>query len=107
MKYRAVINIDFTRQNKTAKNQYQKLMMALIMSGWHHVETSALIIEGELIEVLQAFELIAKQCRECGELSALTIHIQGSNNFEGKKLKAQKNHPNALNEIRAKLLPKT
>jgi len=101
-KYRAILNIDFTHQ-KTV--QYQKLVAALMQSGWVYLETTAFLLEGELPQVLQTFELIAKQCQSCGELSALTLQIQGSNDFRGRRYRAKRFHPHALQEIKAKPFP--
>jgi hypothetical protein len=104
MKYRATINIDFTKQKSP---QYEKLVAALTQAGWVYLETSAFIIEGDLPTVLQGMELVAKQCGAAGELSALTYHIQGSRDFAGRKYAAARFHPNALDEIREKPLPKS
>ena len=102
MKYRATINIDFTKQQT---QQYQKLVAGLMQAGWVYLETSAFVLEGDLSAVLRGMELIAKQCSAAGELSALTYHIQGSNDFAGTQYAAAKFHPNALDEIKQKPLP--
>ena len=86
-------------------NEYQKLLAALLQNGWVYLETSALLIEDELPKVLQALEIVAKQCQAAGQLSALTILIQGSDNFNGVPYLAANNHPYALNDIRQKPFP--
>src|SRR2546427_10714331 len=73
MKYRGLINIDFTSPNQ---NGYQKLIAALIQTGWVYLETSALHCEGDLSVILRSLEIVAKQCHDAGVLSALTLHIQ-------------------------------
>lgn len=103
MKYRGLINIDFTHQNP---NEYQKLLAALIAAGWAYLETSALLIEGDLATVLHALQIVSKQCQDAGVLSALTIHVQGSSNFTGVPYSAAKNHPYALRDVLAKQFPK-
>jgi hypothetical protein len=100
--YCAIVNIDFTRQDKT---EYQRLIAALIEIGWKYVETSALAFEGELPNILVGMELITKQCQTAGILSALTFHIQGSTEFKGKPYPQSKSYPQAFNEIRKKPLP--
>jgi hypothetical protein len=102
MRYRATINIDYTNHNSTG---YQKLVTALMQSGWTYIETSALQISSNLPTILRSLELIAKQCEHGGVLSALTLHIQGSLNFAGVEYTGAKNHPYALDEIRAKPWP--
>jgi hypothetical protein len=101
-KYRAIINIDFTNPKQ---NEYQRLVAALLQIGWKYLETSALAFEGELANVLVAMELLSKQCETAGTLSALTFHIQGSTNLNGKPYRQSKSYPNALRDIRTKPLP--
>ena len=101
-RYRAIINIDFTNPKQ---NEYQRLVAALMQIGWKYLETSALSFEGALPNVLVAMELISKQCQTAGTLSALTFHIQGSTNFNGKPYPQAKSFPCGLNEIRRKQLP--
>ena len=102
--YRASLNIDFTNQQN---NEYQKLVHALVQAGWSYVETSALIIEStELGRIWRGIELVAKQCSDAGDLSALTFHIQGSNNFSGVPYAGARNFPHAEDEILAKPYPR-
>jgi hypothetical protein len=101
MKYRAIINIDFTSQNV---NEYQRLIAAFMQIKWKYLETSAFVFEGDLPNIFSAMELISKQCQAAGILSALTFHIQGSTNFDGKPYRKHKNYPYALDEIRNKPL---
>jgi hypothetical protein len=102
MKYRAIVNIDFTNPKQT---EYQRLIAALMQIGWKYLETSALAFEGDLPNVLVAMELISKQCQTAGTLSALTFHIQGSTNLGGKPYPQNKSYRDALSEIRRKQLP--
>ena len=101
-KYRAILNTDFTNINQ---REYQRLIAALMQIGWKYLETSALGFEGELPNVLAAMELVSKQCQAAGTLSALTLHIQGSTNLDGKPYPQAKSYPYALSEIRGKKLP--
>ena len=101
-KYRAIVNIDFTNQKE---NEYQRLLSALIQLGWNYLETSALSYEGGLPNVLVAMELISKQCQAAGILSALTFHIQGSTDLNGKEYPQAKSYHYAINDIRKKPLP--
>jgi hypothetical protein len=102
MKYCAIVNIDFTNPKQ---NEYQRLIAALMQIGWQYLETSALAFEGDLPNVLVAMELISKQCQTAGTLSALTFHIQGSTNLDGKPYPQSKSYRYALSEIRRKQLP--
>ncbi len=70
MKYRATINIDFTKQKP---QQYQKLVAALMQAGWVYLETSAFIIEGDLPGVLRGMELVAKQCADSPETDVFGV----------------------------------
>lgn len=101
-KYRAIVNFDFTNPNQ---NEYQRLIAALLQIGWKYVETSALVFDGDLPNVLLAMELISKQCESSGTLSALTFHIQGSTSFDGRPYPQSKSYPDALKHIRKKRLP--
>ena len=104
LKYRASLNLDFTKQKSY---QYQKLIAALIDTGWKYVETSALIIEhDDLAPIWQGIELVAKQSSSAGLLSALTFHIQGAQRFGGKAYAAAKNHRKAVTQILAKPSPR-
>lgn len=100
--YRASINIDFTSPNTA---EYQKLIKALIALKWVYVETSALCIQGKLEDVLKSLEIIGKQCRDSGVLSALTLHVQGTRDFNGKPYKSVITPQDALQEIKRKPLP--
>lgn len=102
MKYRAVVNFDFTDPKQ---NEYQRLITALMQIGWNYLETSALAFEGDLPNVLAAMELISKQCQASGILSALTFHVQGSTNLDGKPYPQSKSYRSALSDIRRKPLP--
>lgn len=103
MKYRGLITIDYTHINQ---NQYQKLLAALIHTGWVYLETSALLIEADLPRILHSLELVIRQCQDGGVLSALTIQVQGSLNFAGVACPGAKNHPHAVQDILAKPLPR-
>lgn len=104
LRYRAVLNFDYA--TPIDNNQYQKLVSGLIQLGWTYVETSALIVEtDEISAVWNAVELCARQDSSIGEITALTLHVQGAPDFAGQVYKAAKNHPNAVEDIRAKPLP--
>jgi hypothetical protein len=97
MVYRASLNLDYTSQSP---NDYQKLIAALLQTGWTYVETSALIIETtDLAKVWRGVRLIAKQNASAGVLSALTLHVQGSKSFAGVPYNGAKNHPTAIQDI--------
>ena len=104
MNYRAVLTIDFTNQQT---NQYQKLVAALLQNDWKYLETSALAIETtDLRRIWAAFDLIPRQAADAGLLSALSIHVQGSDNFtSGIPYVAAGNHPHATSDIKAKQFP--
>ena len=104
MFYRAVINLDFGDKDT---NEYQKLIAALMATDWKYVETSALWIETDnLGKIWRGAELIARQCGYAGELTALTLHIQGTEFPDGKDYSAANNHKNAVNDILARPMPK-
>lgn len=98
MRYRGVINFDFTNSKE---NEQQKLVIALRHSGWLHVETSAFVRESENINnIWEGISLVAKQASRIGILSALTFHIQASNDFtQNVQYASTRNPANALNEI--------
>src|SRR5437867_174758 len=104
MKYRAILTIDFTNQNPA---EYQRLIAALLQNGWLYLETSALAIEtDDLAAIWAAFALIPRQANDAGSLSALTIQIQGSEDFKtGKGYAAAKNFNSATPEIMQKKFP--
>jgi len=102
-RYQASLNLDFTHQRT---HHYQKLIAALMKSGWRYVETSALAISTtKLAKVWRGIELVARQAQDAGRVSALTFHIQSSMNFKGLPYKARRNHPNAVRSILGKGLP--
>lgn len=102
-KYRAVVNIDFSYAKQ---NEYQRLLAAMMQMGWKYLETSALSFEGDLPNILVAMELINKHCQSIGTLSALTFHIQGSTNLNGKEYPQSKSFKYALTQLREKPLVK-
>ena len=102
MNYRAVFDIDVT---SPVPSEYQKLIAALLQQGWLYLETSAPIREGTLVEVLRALEPIAKQAPRVGTVSAITLHIQRSADFNGGPYPAAANHPHAVSDIRARQFP--
>jgi hypothetical protein len=104
MKYRAILNFDYTNVNS---NDFSRLKLALVEAHWLHVETSAFTIETtNLGEIWQGIELVAKQSSSAGELSALTFHIQGSDDFSNSVPIASGLKPaNAFDVIKAKPFP--
>lgn len=103
MQYRASIRFDFgDKQN----NEYQKLITALIETGWEYVETSALAVAThDLSIILKAMVLCARQIPDSGVLTGLSFDIQGSEDFGGRAYAAAANHRNAIEDINAKPLP--
>jgi hypothetical protein len=106
MQYRAILNYDFTGTTDT--NDATRLKLALVEAGWLHVETSAFTIEtNEISKVWLGIELVAKQASSIGELSALTYHIQASEDFS-QSLPATGttlNAAHALADIKLKSFP--
>jgi hypothetical protein len=104
MKYRAILNFDYTN---VTPNEFSRLKLALVEADWFHVETSAFTIEtSNLGEIWQGIELVAKQSSSAGELSALTFHIQGSDDFSKSVPIVSGIKPaNAFDGIKAKLFP--
>ena len=103
MHYRAHIRFDFDKQKS---NEYQKLITALLQTGWNYVQTSAVAIESsDLVPILRALDIIARQCVDAGELSGLMVDVQGSSNFDGENYKGAVNHPNAVQDVKAKKVP--
>jgi hypothetical protein len=103
MQYRAAIRLDFNDKNT---NEYQKLITALIETGWEYVETSAVAVEThDLGAILRAMVLCARQIPDSGTLTGLSFDIQGSEDFGGSAYAAAANHPNAIADINAKPLP--
>jgi hypothetical protein len=79
MRYRGTLNVDFTNSDG---NQYNRLKAALVAADWLHVETSAYVIENpNLALIWRGIEIVAKQAAATGQLSALTFHVQGSDDF--------------------------
>ncbi|HET6764833.1 MAG TPA: hypothetical protein VFH27_14205 [Longimicrobiaceae bacterium] len=98
-RYRAVLNVDYTGQSS---NEYQYLISALIQAGWTYVETSSLILDTpHRNEIWRGISLITKQDSSIPQnLSALTLHIQGSNDFDsGIDYPYSDTHPNALANV--------
>ena len=104
MKYRAILNFDYTN---VTPNQFSRLKLALVKADWLHVETSAFMIETDnLGKIWQGIELVAKQSSSVGELSALTFHIQGSDDFsKSVPIVSKLNSVNAFDSIKAKPFP--
>ena len=105
MQYRAILNYDFT--SITDPNDHMRLKLALTEAGWLHVETSAFTIEtSQISEVWLGIELVAKQASSIGELSALTYHIQASQDFsQSLPAGTTLNPSNALEDIKHKPFP--
>lgn len=111
MKYKAVLTYDYARTKKddnTTKwsqenNAYEALKCALVQLGWTWTETSAFVIEtNDLNLIWQGVGLVARQGNEPGDLSALTLVLQGGATKTPSSLAANKN---ALSCIQAKPLP--
>jgi hypothetical protein len=106
MKYRGTLNYDFTGR---ANNNATRLKLALIETGWLQVETTAFVIEtDDLNRVWRGVELVAKQASSIADLSALTYHIQASQDFSQSLPLASTitlNPANALRDIMSKPFP--
>jgi hypothetical protein len=103
MDYRAQVRIDFDGMQG---NDYQKLVAAFTQLGWQYVQTTSFAVETpDIGVVLRAFEILAKQIQSAGTLTGLSFDIQGSDDFAGVSYPAIANHPNALEQIRAKPFP--
>ena len=102
--YRASLTLDYSAG---CTNEYQYLISALIQSGWTYVETSSLVLETEnRAEIWQGIQLVMKQDSSLSPLSAVTLHIVGSNDIEqGIAYPYAETHPNALDNVRNKPLP--
>ena len=99
MKYRSILNIDTAGPREGT--EYDKLWAALVEEGWNWIETSAFVHNGSFTEVLSSLELIKIQCAEACLLSSLTLHIQGSPDWD-RNCPAAQRHPGAARQIRAK-----
>jgi hypothetical protein len=102
--YRASLTLDYSTGST---NEYQYLISALIQSGWTYVETSSLVLETEnREEIWQGIQLVMKQDSSLSPLSAVTLHIVGSDDIEqGVAYPYANSHPNALENVRNKPLP--
>ena len=104
MRYRGTINIDLSNLVGDQSNQYTRLSLALRESGWLHVETSAYIRDTQNIaDLWDGIALVAKQTSAAGlTISALTFHIQGSDDFaRNVDITSTQSPANALRDIRA------
>ena len=105
MDYRAIRNVDFTELNS---NEYTRLKLALVETGWVSVETSAFSIETDCLPAIwRGIELVARQAESAGKLSALTFHVQGAIDGFEKSLKyiSDTTPKNALAAILSKPMP--
>jgi hypothetical protein len=94
------LNIDIKGQDT---DEYQRLIVALIQVGWTYVRTSALVIEtDDLTRIWQGMDFVARQSPFFGELSALTLNVQASENFGGVPYAATPFRSNALDEVLAR-----
>ena len=99
MKYRGLLNIDFTHPDA---NQQTRLSLALRKIGWRHVETSAFTRDSQSIDDLwEGIGLVAKYANRVGILSALTFHIQGAKSFnKNVSLKSTQSPTKAVADIK-------
>ncbi len=101
--YRAVLNVDWAGG---AGNEGEALKNALIQAGWQWVETSSYVVEtSDLKLIWQGIGLVARQQGAIGDLSALTLHVDGAKDFKGKTPASAANHRDALKAILAKPFP--
>lgn len=103
-KYRASLVIDCTGG---VTNEYQYLISALIQSGWTYIETSSLVLETEnRNDIWHGLQLVMRQDASLSPLSALTLHVVGSEDIEnGVPYPYSDAHPGALANVRGKPLP--
>jgi hypothetical protein len=102
--YRASLTLDYSTG---CSNEYRYLISALIQPGWTYVETSSLVLETEnREEIWQGIQLVMKQDSSLSPLSAMTLHIVGSDNIEqGGAYPYADRQPKALENVRNKPLP--
>ena len=111
MKYRGIINFDLTGTSgftAAQKNARTALTLALVESGWLHIETSAYTRDTDNVSDLwEGAALVAKQTNAYSlPLSAFTFHIQSSNDFTASIASTSTLNPsNALANIRALPFP--
>jgi hypothetical protein len=109
MKYRGIINFDVTgKLTVKQKNERVALGLALVESGWLHIETSAFTRETDKVNDLwDGAILVAKLTNSARlTLSAFTFHIQSSQDFSTSIPSASTQSPaNALARIRSISFP--
>lgn len=111
MKYRGIINFDLTNTKgftSKQKNARTELSLALVESGWLHVETSAYTRDtDDVSELWDGAFLVAKQTHAHKlPMSAFTFHIQSSADFTSSISSTSTLSPtNALATIRALPFP--
>ena len=103
-KYRASLALDYTGK---ITNEYQFLISALIQSGWTYFETSNLVLETEdRNEIWRGLQLVMKQDQYLSPMSALTLHVVGSEDLEnGVAYPYSKTHPSAFDKVNNKDIP--
>jgi hypothetical protein len=86
MKYQAVLTYDYARTRKAddqakwteENNAYEELKRALVQLGWQWRETSAFTIDTDDLSLIwRGAALVARQADRPGELSALSLVLQG------------------------------
>lgn len=97
MDYVATITLDYTDMNRA---EYQKLLVAIEHAGWDYTETSAMIYEGDDIDVVRrGLALLGKAVHLGGTLSALSIQVQGVG--ATRPAPTYRNRPNAYRSLMA------
>lgn len=88
MKYRATLNFDYARTPRSSdkkkwtreNNALEKLKCALHLLGWSWTETSAFQIEtSDVTLIWRGIALVARSATSPGEISAVTLCVQGGN----------------------------
>jgi hypothetical protein len=76
--------------------------------GWVHVETSAFVIESDDVALVwRGIELVAKGSAAIGAPSAVTFHLQGSDDFtQSIPIKSSQSGKNALDDFLRMQFPK-
>jgi len=97
----ATISLDYNHQSP---NEYQRLINALVQSGWEYADTSALVYDSEnLAGVRLALEVLARAMETAGELSALALQVQLVG--QSRSAPAAVNHRRALPKLLKEPLP--
>jgi hypothetical protein len=106
MMYRAHLTFDWGAPH--SPNDQQAIIAALLDIGWLLVETTAFAIETQdVAKVWMGIEVVAKGSTAAGTLTALTFSVVAGDNFaRSRPYPAAANHPEALDKILWRGLPR-